>query len=376
MKNFKIFFLILLFTINGNLFAQKDNNFIVRPYLQIGPSPNTQFIEILWQTAQVDAKWSLEYKTTENGTWTKANPPLMSEIKAEGINPRYLFTVTLSNLQPGQEFFYKVMRNGSDQFTSKGKTLKAAEQAYKFIAFGDIGASTREQKDIAMQAYKTNPDFVAVTGDIVYNRGLISEYDSKFWPIYNAEKADTNGVPMMSYIPFVAAPGNHDIETRNLDSYPEALAYYMFWSQPLNGPLKPEGSVLVPPLIANDENRAAFLKSAGNKYPAMANFSFDYGNAHWTILDSNPYVDWTNKEILDWVEKDLAAAKNATWHFVMFHHPGFNSSRAHYEQQHMRLLSPIFEKGGVDVVFNGHVHNYQRSFPLTFKPDDNGDIVA
>jgi acid phosphatase type 7 len=331
MENLKILFLAFLFIINGNLFAQKDNSFIVRPYLQIGPNPNSQSIEILWQTAQVDAQWSLEYKTAENGIWTKANLPLMSEIKAKRINPRYLFTVTLNNLQPGQEFFYKVMKNGSDQFASKGKTLKAADQAYKFIAFGDIGANTREQKDIAMQAFKTNPDFVAVTGDIVYNRGLISEYDSKFWPIYNAEKADTNGVPMMSYIPFVAAPGNHDIETRNLDSYPEALAYYMFWSQPLNGPLKPEGSVLVPQLIANDENRAAFLKSAGSKYPAMANFSFDYGNAHWTILDSNPYVDWTNKEILDWVEKDLVAAKNATWHFVMFHHPGFNSSRAHYE---------------------------------------------
>jgi hypothetical protein len=35
----------------------------------------------------------------------------------------------------------------------------------------------------------------------------------------------------------------------------------------------------------------------------------------------------------------------------------------------MRPLSPIFEAGHVDVVFSGHVHNYQRSFPLTFTPD-------
>ena len=27
----------------------------------------------------------------------------------------------------------------------------------------------------------------------------------------------------------------------------------------------------------------------------MTNFSFDYGNAHWTVIDSNPYVDWTDK---------------------------------------------------------------------------------
>jgi hypothetical protein len=34
----------------------------------------------------------------------------------------------------------------------------------------------------------------------------------------------------------------------------------------------------------------------------------------------------------------------------------------------MRTLCPTFEAGGVDIVFNGHVHNYQRTKPLTFKP--------
>jgi hypothetical protein len=60
----------------------------------------------------------------------------------------------------------------------------------------------------------------------------------------------------------------------------------------------------------------------------------------------------------------------------MFHHPGFSSSREHYEQQQMRLLAPIFEAGKVDVVFNGHVHNYQRSFPLRFVPDRKGTLLV
>ena len=42
----------------------------------------------------------------------------------------------------------------------------------------------------------------------------------------------------------------------------------------------------------------------------------------------------------------------------------------------MRLLSPILEKGNVDIVFNGHVHNYQRSYPLTFKPEGIGSLIA
>ena len=42
----------------------------------------------------------------------------------------------------------------------------------------------------------------------------------------------------------------------------------------------------------------------------------------------------------------------------------------------MRLLAPIFEEGKVDIVFNGHVHNYQRSFPLKFVPDNQGMLLV
>ncbi len=37
----------------------------------------------------------------------------------------------------------------------------------------------------------------------------------------------------------------------------------------------------------------------------------------------------------------------------------------------MRVLSPVFERSGVDLVLNGHVHNYQRSYPLKFLPKQN-----
>ena len=100
----------------------------------------------------------------------------------------------------------------------------------------------------------------------------------------------------------------------------------------------------------------------------MANFSFDYGSAHWIVLDANATVDWTNAELRAWLAADLAAAKDATWRFVSFHQPGFNSSKSHFDEQYMRIVAPIFEQGRVDIVFNGHVHNYQRSYPLRFAP--------
>ena len=39
----------------------------------------------------------------------------------------------------------------------------------------------------------------------------------------------------------------------------------------------------------------------------------------------------------------------------------------------MRLLADVFEAGKVDVVFNGHVHNYQRTFPLRYVADKGPD---
>jgi hypothetical protein len=104
----------------------------------------------------------------------------------------------------------------------------------------------------------------------------------------------------------------------------------------------------------------------------MTNFSYNYANTHWIIIDADNYVDVLDTTLTNWISRDLEAAKNYEWKFVMFHHPGFNSSIDHYEQQQTRLLAPLFEKGNVDIVFAGHVHNYQRSYPLTFKPDGKG----
>ena len=50
----------------------------------------------------------------------------------------------------------------------------------------------------------------------------------------------------------------------------------------------------------------------------MANYSFDYGNSHWTFLDSNVYVDWSDVYLRNWLARDLAAAKDATWKFGSF----------------------------------------------------------
>ena len=262
-------------------------------------------------------------------------------------------------------------------FLPRRARTKSATQRYRFAVFGDCGAGTPEQKPIAYQAFLAKPDFVMIPGDMVYERGRISEYRDQFWPVYNAdEPSPSAGVPLARRAPFVAAPGNHDTDTRDPEKMNGNLAYFYYWDQPLNGPLGKEGGPFVPTLDLPETFRKGLVQAAGAAYPRMTNFSFDYGNSHWTVIDSNPYVDWTDRELKQWVAGDLAAAKGATWRFVAFHHPGFNSAREHYEQQHMRLLAPTFEAGKVDVVFSGHVHNYQRSYPLRFVPDRNSTLLV
>jgi len=366
--------LIVVLLICFALVSKAQNPFLVNPYLQIGYEGKTNALTLLWHTRDTTALWEVETSNKGNN-WTKVTRYNQQKVNVKDVPAFVVYHAILENLGAGENFKYRVTENGKTVFTANAIAPKSKQQPYSFIAIGDIGAEKQDQKKLAFLANQLAPDFVAVPGDIVYDNGLISEYAKKFWPIYNAEKADSNGAPLMRKIPFMAAVGNHDADNNDLDRYPEGLAYYYFWAQPLNGPMVADFANAYPTFKANETNRNAFMTAAGKAYPRMNNFSYDYGNAHWLVIDADNYVDWTNKELLDWVKQDLQNASGATWRFVLYHHPGFNSSRAHFEQQQMRLLSPLFEAGKVDVVFNGHVHNYQRSYPMTFVPDQKGTLL-
>jgi len=375
MRYFTAFILLIFFQIIN---AQTNNlpDFVAKPYLQLGKKPSMQSIQLLWHTPVSNDVWVAEYRNNDETEWRRSESQTFSTIAVGSIAPFNVYSTSLTFLKPGTTFQYRVSKNGKVVFTSEGKSLRSPGQSYRIAISGDIGAGNNTAKKMAYEIYKAKPDMVAIAGDIVYNAGLVSEYKTKFWPVYNKDDADTLGAPLMRSIPFVAAVGNHDALTRDLGRFPEALAYYYFWDQPLNGPDGKEGGAFVPMLTGPDTNKKAFYNGAGDKYPRMTNFSFDYGNAHWTVIDSSPYVDWNDSTLRNWLVKDLAAATNATWHFVLFHHPGFNSSRVHFEHQQMRLIAPILEKGKVDIVFAGHVHNYQRTYPMTFVPDNLGNQLV
>ena len=364
-------FLLLPLTIAA---AAAEDPFLEKPYLQLGNSPklaSAESLMLMWHTGGQPASWRVEVRTSKDSKWRAASgeAPAALKVSVPGISPHLVYRAPLSKLVPGEEFDYRVLRSGEPVFESKARARKSATQAQHFVVFGDIAQGTPGQMAVANQVSLVKPDFVFVTGDIVYGSGRISEYRDRFFPVYNAEQPDpTAGGPLLRSAPFIAAPGNHDTALRNIERFPDALAYFYYWDQPLNGP-SVKGEKTSHTLAGTEEAQAAFRQAAKQRYPVMANFSFDYGNAHWTVLDSNPYMDWNNAALRDWVVKDLESARNAQWRFVAFHHPGFNSSKTHLTDQWMRLLAPVFEQSKVDIVFSGHVHNYQRSFPLTFVPE-------
>ena len=345
---------------------------------------------LLWQTTDVPASWTVEVRTSKDSAWRAVGQPLPQRVSAPAGEPaiagkngakkdapaspavdaHLVYRARLTGLVPGEEFHYRVLKAGAPVFDATAHARKSATQPYRFVLFGDCGQATPAQNAVAYQAYLAKPDFIFIPGDIVYGSGRISEYRTKFFPSYNTDDpSPTNGAPLLRSVPFLAAPGNHDTALNNYQRFPDALAYFLYWDQPLNGPVPPADAVKASHILTGNSNaQPVFLEGARPRYPRMANFSFDYGNSHWTILDANTYMDWSNPSLREWLNKDLAAAQSATWRIVAFHQPGFNSAKEHFPEQHMRPLAPVFEANHVDIVFSGHVHNYQRSFPLAFVP--------
>jgi 3',5'-cyclic AMP phosphodiesterase CpdA len=63
-----------------------------------------------------------------------------------------------------------------------------------------------------------------------------------------------------------------------------------------------------------------------------------------------------------WLAQALAGSI-APWKVVAFHHPPFSCGEYSGVAEMRRLLAPVFERYGVDLVLSGHDHNYQRFGP-------------
>jgi 3',5'-cyclic AMP phosphodiesterase CpdA len=181
----------------------------------------------------------------------------------------------------------------------------------RFAIIGDSGTGDRRQYEVGAQMTKALQifpfEFVIMLGDNIYGSERPQDFVKKFEKPYE-------GI-LTQKIPFYASLGNHDDPTQR---------YYK-------------------PFNMNGERFYTFKK----------------GNARFFALDSN-YMDQTQ---LKWLEEQLSRA-NDRWKVAFFHHPLYSSGARHGSEVDLRTrLEPLFVKYGMDVVFAGHEHFYERIVP-------------
>ncbi len=190
--------------------------------------------------------------------------------------------------------------------------LPLKPNSVRFAAIGDMGTGKPPQYEVAQRMIGVRSDFpfdfVITMGDNIYGGSRPRDYEKKFELPYK---------PLLDAgVKFYAALGNHD--------NPNERFYKLF--------------------NMNGENYYTFKK----------------GNVRFFVLDS----DYMDPKQLAWLERELQNAGNGGWKICYFHHPLYSSGRRHGPATDLRLLlEPLLVKYGVDVVFSGHDHVYERVRP-------------
>lgn len=337
---------------------------LVPPYLQPGNASglNEEEKVIIWQTNDIPGDFRVEF--SEGNSFAKARKAKISSVHLDFPGaPSTLYRARLKDLKFDSSYTYRVLLNDSI-FSEHKFNTRTKEPKTRFAVFADVGAGTAAQAAIAYHVSLQEPQFVLMPGDMAYSSGREVEYRHRFFPYYlNPVASPETGAPLLQSIPFYMMLGNHDVYSYDLDEFPDGLAYFYYSDLPRNAPvvkrvIAPEGA---------KEKTEEFKNTASPRYPGISNFSFKNGNVHILALDANFYVNPLDPRLVEWIRKDLGRSR-AQWKIVSFHHAAFSSGPAHYDYQIMRLLSPLLEEMGVDLVLSAHEHNYQRSLPLRFKP--------
>ncbi len=185
------------------------------------------------------------------------------------------------------------------------------ENSVRFAVIGDNGTGKSYEYEVAreMERYheKFPFNFVIMLGDNIYGSHLPEDFKRKFEEPYN---------PLLDQgVKFYASLGNHD---------------------------------------RRNERFYKLFNMDGHNY-----YTFKKGNVRFFALDSN----YMNPQQIDWLKKNLQSS-NEQWKICFFHHPLYSDARYHGPDLDLRAqLVPLFEKYGVNAVFSGHDHVYERIKP-------------
>jgi Carbohydrate binding module (family 6)/Calcineurin-like phosphoesterase len=247
----------------------------------------------------------------------------------------YQYEARLAGLAPASRYTYDVFMNGVDATPGQDAFTTAPLRgggAVRFIAFGDSGIGSTEQRQLATRMASDSFDFAIHAGDVAYGTSAAvggpsyTQYDDWLFGVYSSWMR-TRG--------FWPSIGNHD------DEIGAARAYRDVFVLPEQG--------------------------ATTTYPDHAEryYSFDYGPVHFVALDTETaFLDPARRQAqLAWLDADLAGTSQP-WRVVYFHRSPYSSGAEHGSMLDVRAaFAPIFERRRVQLVVSGHDHDYERSIP-------------
>lgn len=266
--------------------------------------------------------------------------------------------IRLTELKPDTKYFYsvgnenKVDFKGDDFWFKTSPEITSEKNDSKPVRFwvtGDQGYPNIIQtqvRDAMFSWVKQHPranindpslDLWLTTGDNAYRSGTNEQFQAGFFQPYKTILRNTPVWPIY---------GNHDARR------------WVFFDL-FTFPTKAE---------------SGGVASGSEHY-----YSFDYANIHFVILDTAEGDLDVDGDMLSWLKKDLKQTKQQ-WLLAFFHHPPYTKGSHDSDSKRDsggRLISvrtnilPLLEEAGVDLVFAGHSHMYERSDLINCHYDDS-----
>lgn len=299
--------------------ADTASGFVIGPYLL---APKTTSVVAVWETSGSEPT-TIRFGTDANALGDAVTVERDPEAPAYGGVQTNIYRYKFSELTPGTRYYYEVALANGEVSRGTFRTLEENPTEIRYISITDTHKfDTKATFDAAVADY--DPAFIIHGGDMVEGTGTQKEQYA-FW--FNSGEFIHNH-------PVVYACGNHD--------FSDYFDMYVIDTQ-------------------TEEYGSA----------VAGNISFDYGNVHFDLMDSNPWAlfqmnaetsggkmdaataDKIEKSV-QWLKDDLAKNQDKAFRILVMHHPISDP----YTKMH---IAPVAEEGHVDMMLAGHTHSYARA---------------